>query len=232
MSELAHITRCLDLGEADIAKAVASRESTRALLDHLSRIGKPSSGAPKLLLLLARLATTACDWLDGDLRIEIVGDEQVSVVEIMTELGGGTRERVFSAFVMQVPLSEFVRAVERVPHMIAPLGVKVQTARRIVLTATEQVRLTTMPPPMVKIADASLFSFATPNTPINIGPYPLNALRASVPPERAVPSDPPPDELASINSGWGASEPPPPVPLPSEIPQELRGAVMAPKPTK
>lgn len=228
MSELAHITRCLDLGEADIAKAVTSREGTRVLLDHLSRIGKPSSGAPKLLLLLARLATTACDWLDGDLRIEIVGDEQVSVVEVMTELGGGTRERVFAAFVMQVPLSEFVRAIERVPHMITPLGVKVQTARRIVLTATEQIRLTTMPPPMVKIADTSVFSIATPNTPINIAPYPLSPLRASVPPERAVPSEPP-DELASINLAWGASEPPPAVPLPSEIPHELLGAVTSPK---
>jgi hypothetical protein len=222
MSELGHITRCLDLGEADIAAAVKTREQCGKLLDHLSRIARPASGAPKLLLLLARLSTTACDWLDGDLRIEIVGDEQVSVVEIMTELGAGVRERVFPAFALQVPLSELTRAVERVPHMIAPLGVKVKTARRVVFTATEHVRLTTLPPPMVKIADRSIFGVSAPQPPISVGQYSLAIPRASVAPERAIPSEPPPYELAAIDMGWGDSKAPPPiVPLPEEVPDEL-----------
>src|SRR4051794_40537055 len=105
MADFTHLKRCLDLSEAEIARAVTSRAETRDLLDHLSKIARPSSGSPKLLLILARLATTTCDWLDGDLRIEIMGDEQVSVIEIMTELGAGRRERVFPSFAMQVPLA-------------------------------------------------------------------------------------------------------------------------------
>jgi hypothetical protein len=226
MDGFAHIARCLDLGEADITRALTTRDATRELLDHLSRIAKPSSGGPKVLLVLARLGTTACDWLDGDLRIEIVGDPQVSVVEIMTELGGGARERVFSAFVLQVPLDELTRAVERVPHMIAPLGVKVQTARRLVLTATEQIRLNTLPPPMVKIADASIFEVGVAKLPPpSAGAFAL-LQRPSVLPERALPSEPP-DELTSINLGWASSappagsQPPVPVPMPDGVPDEL-----------
>ena len=40
----------------------------------------------------------------------------------MSELGGGLRERVLPGFGLNVPLAEFTRAVERVPHMIAPLS--------------------------------------------------------------------------------------------------------------
>jgi hypothetical protein len=205
MADFAHITRCLDLSEADIARAAGDREEAGRLLKHIAQIAKPSSGAPKVLLLLARMGTTACEWLDGELRIEVVGDEQVCVVEIMTELGGGHRERVFPSFVMQVPLSEFSRAIERVPHMISPLTVKVHIARRLVLIATEEVRRTSMPPPAVAIADSSMFgSGADPRIPVVVGVPSLNI--ASVPPERPVPSAPP-DDVQGLDGGWGSVPP-------------------------
>ena len=157
MGNFSHLKRCLELREKDIVDAVASRALCRELLEHLAAISKPNDGAPKILLVFARMATTACDWIDGELRIEIMGDGDVSVVELMSELGGGLRERVLPSFGMSVPLAEFTRAVERVPHMIAPLTTKTKTARRVIFSATEQTRKTSMPPPMVEIGEDSLF---------------------------------------------------------------------------
>lgn len=173
MSEYSHIKRCLELGERDIASAVESRDACKDLLDHLASISKPNDGAPKILLVFARMATTACEWIEGELRIEVVGDGEVSVVELMSELGGGLRERVLPSFGLNVPLIEFTRAVDRVPHMIAPLTTKTKTARRVVFTATEETRKTSMPPPMVEIGEDSLFIVpGTPKVPMVGGRMP------------------------------------------------------------
>lgn len=155
---VAHIKRCLDIAEKDIAAAVETREACKLLLDHISKIAAPNQGAPKLLLVLARMATTACDWVDGELRIEMVGDGEVTVVELMSELGGGMRERVLPSFSLTVPLVEFTRAVERVPHMIEPLTTKVASPRRVVFTASQEVRKSTIPPPPVEIGEGSLYA--------------------------------------------------------------------------
>jgi hypothetical protein len=165
MTKLAHIKRCLDITEKDIAHAVETRAACKALLDHIAEVAAPNQGAPKLLLLLARMATTACEWVDGDLRIEMVGDGEVTVVETMSELGGGMKERVLPPFTMSVPLNEFVRAVERVPHMITPLITKTVSPRRVVFSASEEVRKTTVPPPHVEIGESSLYGPRPPRPP-------------------------------------------------------------------
>lgn len=167
MGNFKHLTRCLQLREGDIVTAVADRALCKELLEHLAAISKPNDGAPKILLVFARMATTACDWIDGELRIEIMGDGDVSVIELMSELGGGMRERVLPSFGLAVPLAEFTRAVERVPHMISPLTTKTKTARRVVFSATEQTRKTSMPPPMIEIGEDSLFVMpVTPKAPV------------------------------------------------------------------
>jgi hypothetical protein len=163
--DVSHIKRCLDIGEKDIIAAVETREACKKLLDHVGTIAAPNQGASKLLLVFARMATTACDWVDGELRIEMVGDTEDTVVEMMSELGGGMRERVLPSFSMHVPLAEFTRAVERVPHMVAPLQIKGASARRVVFTASEEARKTTMPPPVVSIGETSLFVPGAPKAP-------------------------------------------------------------------
>jgi hypothetical protein len=155
--KLDYVKRCLQIGEREVAQAAESREDCRALVDHMAAISKPNDGAPKLLLVFARLATTACDWLEGDLRVELVGDGDVSVIEVMSDLGAGMRERVLPSFAMNVPLREFIRAVERVPHMIAPLTTREKTARRVVFTASEATRKSSMAPPLVEIGEDSIF---------------------------------------------------------------------------
>jgi hypothetical protein len=165
MRNLAHIKRCLDITDKDIAIAVETREECKLLLDRIAKVAAPNQGAPKLLLLLARMATTACDWIDGELRIEMIGDGDVTVVETMSELGGGMKERILAPFSMNVPLSEFVRAVERVPHMIAPLVTKAVSPRRVVFSASGEVRATTAPPPNVEIGASSLYGPNPPRPP-------------------------------------------------------------------
>jgi hypothetical protein len=157
VSAFAQIARPLDLGEADIKAAMASRDDARALLEHLAACAAPNTGGAKVLLVLARMATTACDWLDGDLAIDLRADGDVTRLDVATELGGGLRERVFPALVIGAPLAEFARAIERVPHMVAPLAIGGRSASRITLGATAAVRRTSIPPPPIEIAPDSLF---------------------------------------------------------------------------
>jgi hypothetical protein len=145
------IKRCFELTDAHVAAAVESRETTKVLLEYLASIAKPNQGAPKMLLIFARMATNACEWLDGDLRVEIKGDGDVSVMEIMTELGGGLRERALPSLALHVPLVEFARAVERVPKMVEPLMIKTKNDKRIVLASVFDSRGRTVPPPPVRI---------------------------------------------------------------------------------
>jgi hypothetical protein len=138
MSIYAHIKRCLELSERDIALAVAEKRVAKALVDQLAKVSKPGDGAPKLLLLFAKIAASGVEWMDGALHLELVSDGDKTAVDVLSELGMGMRERVFPSFKMSVPLEEFARAVERVPHMIAPLSIVATSGTRLVLTASDE----------------------------------------------------------------------------------------------
>lgn len=188
MSSLfAHITRCLDLQEGDTVEALGSREATTALLAHLAAISAPNTGAAKVLLVLSRMATTACDWIDGDLSIELSAGGDATVVEVATELGGGLRERILSPMSFRAPLAEFAKAIERVPHMIAPLAIRTKSPRRVSLSATEALRRTTAPPPPIEISSDSLFGLAVPS---------------AVPRKANGEAEPPTSASSDIDAGW------------------------------
>jgi hypothetical protein len=162
MASFDHIQRCFSLGDDEMKQAVVSRSTTKALLDHLVGIAKPNEGAPKILLVFARMATSACDWLDGELRVEVLGDGEICVIEVMTELGGGLRERALPSMAVSVPLSEFVRAVDRVPRMVEPLVVKTKTDRRLVLVSKPERAGRSLPPVPVAIAEEHLVELPRP----------------------------------------------------------------------
>jgi hypothetical protein len=192
--ELAHIVRCLDLQERDIVAALVTRERTRATLAHLAAVSAPDTGVAKVLLVLARLATTACDWIDGDLFVELVAAGDATRVEVVTELGGGLRERVFPSMVFQAPLAEFARAVARVSHMIAPLRVRTRSVQRITLGASEVARRTSLPPPPIEIAADSLFIYL----PVQAAPSPRVQGTAPEPSRPAI------DDMSTtdVDAGW------------------------------
>jgi len=205
--ELVHIARGMDLTEADIVGAIVDRVHTKALLTHLAACSAPNTGVAKALLVLARMATTACDWLDGDLIIDVVAVDEATRVDVNTELGGGLRERVFAPLVFRAPLEEFARAIERVPHMIAPLRIGTKTPQRISLGASQGVRRTSLPPPPIEIAPENLFvRIAPPRMPrapeLDEPPGSLPVVLAAPPAAKsAAPgalTDPPPD----VDSGW------------------------------
>jgi hypothetical protein len=157
-----HIARCMDLQEHDLIEAIDARGKTKALLAHLAAVSSPDTGAAKVLLVLSRMATTACSWIDGDLCVDLLADADTTVIEVATELGGGLRERLLSPMSFRAPIAEFVRAIDRVPHLVAPLSIRAKSPRRVSLTATEALRRTTLPPPPIEIASDSLFEPAPP----------------------------------------------------------------------
>ncbi|HEY1691976.1 MAG TPA: hypothetical protein VGG39_07430 [Polyangiaceae bacterium] len=165
VGDLAHIARCLDLQAQDVVDAVGSRDSARALLEHLARVSAPDTGVAKVLLVFARMATTACDWLDGDLTIDLQAEGNATRADVTTDLGGGLRERAFAPLLFHAPLVEFARAIERVPHMVAPLAVRGSTPKRVLLSATALTRRTSIPPAPVAIAPENLFVRVPPPAP-------------------------------------------------------------------
>ncbi len=177
--QFAHIARCVDLQERDLS-VVESRATTKALLLHLSSICSPNTGAAKVLLVFSRMATTACGWIDGDLCIDLSARDDETMIEASTVLGGGLRERILAPISFRAPIEEFARAIDRVPHAIAPLGIRARSPGRLSLSATEALRRTTAPPPPIEISTESLF------------------LQASPPATAAVPSLPPND----VDAGW------------------------------
>jgi hypothetical protein len=145
----------MELRDVHIAHAVTSTECMEALLARFAEIAVPGKGAPIILAALARLGTTACHWIDGELRIEISGDASQSKISASTTLGAGFREKLFADTVLRVPLEEFSLGISRAPKLIEPLQVK-ETGKRIVLSVTQEVRRTSLPPPMVTIDPESL----------------------------------------------------------------------------
>ena len=132
------LTRCLDLTEADIDRAITSSAETKELVSRLVSVARPNEGAPKILLLFARIAAVRPDWLDGDLYLDVNGDEKRTTISVLTELGGGLRERLLPTFTVKVPVSEFARALERHPHVVQPLVVDVKGPTRLVMTTRPQ----------------------------------------------------------------------------------------------
>jgi hypothetical protein len=114
-----------------------------------------------VLVVFARMGTKACEWFDGDLRVDVRGDGATCTVDVTAELGLGMRERIFPPLEYPVTIDEFVRAVERVPDRIRPLAVRAKTAKLLTLGVTAEVRQTSLPPPPVKIAEDSFFTAAT-----------------------------------------------------------------------
>lgn len=161
--DFSHLEQCIQLREDMIAQAVSSSSAMNALLARFEQIAAPKKGAPSILLALARLGTTAVDWIDGELIVQLTGDDTKTKISVLSDLGGGLREKVLKDVTLRVPLDEFVRAINRSPKMIAPLVTR-EIGKRIVLSATEEIRRTSLPPPAIEI-DVSALVVTPPKMP-------------------------------------------------------------------
>ena len=182
MRPFSKIKSCLDVTDADIAAALAParsliepgpRERSLALASHMASIAQPGRGAPKILLLLAHVATR--DWLDGDLHVKLIGDHEVSVLEVFVD-DGLSRVRLLGPLAIAVPLGEFAAGLRTHAHLILPLVVEGEIeARRIELRTSAVSRRTSIPPSFSAVS-ASLLPM------VGGGNRPLPKIMSQIPP--------------------------------------------------
>jgi hypothetical protein len=149
-----HLTRCGDLTTVDLNAACKSHGTFEELLRHMQQISAPDNGAASILLVLGALASSACDWVDGDLAIELADQNGVTEVAIMMELGMGMRERLFPPIRLRAPLSELTLALDEMPSLIGALKVSRRATKRITFGVSQPARMSSLPP---RISDESLF---------------------------------------------------------------------------
>jgi hypothetical protein len=156
-----HIESCLavtdDVIEAALAPARSMAEptpraKTLALIERMAEVAKPGRAAPKILVVLAHLALK--DWLDGLLRVRLIGDPEVSVLELLVD-DGLSSQRIMGPLRIDVPFDEFRRSLEMHPEFVLPLMVDGDLEdRRVELYATPQSRSNSFPPGMNVVADS------------------------------------------------------------------------------
>lgn len=178
MTELASIKRCRDITDEHIAAAIGSRDDTRALLEHALSISKPREAGARVLLVFARMATSACDWLDGALRVELTREGVETFIDSYAEIGAGLKERVFPRMAFNVPFDEFVIAIQKFPQAIAPMSASTPADGKLVLAAGEAQKVVTADEPI-----------APPPAPLSV---------ADLPTVNAAPREPPPKPLAKL----------------------------------
>ena len=226
---------CLDVSDADIAEALAPAQSlneptprrkTLALLEHMAGVAQPRKGAPRILVLAANMAMH--DWLDGDLVVKLIGDDEVTVLELLVD-DGLSRERIAGPLRIDVSLAEFRNAVNIKPELIRPLAPEGKVeARRLVLRSSRDLVGDAAPPSFSAFASGLMRAvsgkalgsqrFQAVRAPIRVEPEPPKpkptAPRPKPPrpaPPRAaeipVAKPPPPKRKKSIASFERASRP-------------------------
>jgi hypothetical protein len=202
--------RCVDLSSDQVVAALRSVASMRALLQHMAAAARPGEGAPKILVPIARMASSACDWVDGGLHVEVVTVPKGTQILVAIDLGGGVRELLFPRLFLAVEREELVRAVKLAPVLVAPMTVRFKQ-ESLVLTC-EVDRVGTIAPPAFDIAEESLrrsLSAALRRSLPPIGAT-SNGLSAERPVDAVVlariipkaPRAPVVDELTGLDVGW------------------------------
>lgn len=215
-----HLTRCGDLTTVDLNLACKSHESFEELLKHLQQISAPDTGAASILLVLGALASSACDWVDGDLAIELADQNGVTEVAVMMELGMGMRERLFPPIRLRAPLSEITTALDEMPSLIGALTVSRRATKRITFGVSQPARMSSLPP---RISDESLFVVrksmqlqavvVPPAPPAIVMPpkMPAAPAPAAAPPRTAV-------VVPAVRPIARPGGPPAPIPRPARVP--------------
>jgi len=112
------LASCAELTPEHAEEAARSSASLRVLLAWASKIARPGEGAPKVLMVLARLVSA--EWFEGSPFVEIRGDDATTTISIFADHGMGIRERVVPLTRLGVGFDEFARAVRLAPRMVAP----------------------------------------------------------------------------------------------------------------
>jgi hypothetical protein len=209
---------CLEVDEALVDQALAPsadlsipapRARIRALLRRMCEVAEPNKGAPRILLVLSRLAR--CPWLEGILVVRLRAKEQGTHIDLLED-DGISPERFCPAVVINAPFREFQRAVQLRPDLLRPLIADEAQPDRIELRASSRVEVASISEQGV--ANRSLLKpdrAARPAASIS-----QKKTVRSLPPERPRPAAPePPAPAFPAPAPPGTEVPPPTVSRPT-----------------
>jgi len=129
MREWLDFGTCFEVEDEHIEHALAPAASIEeelprarvfALLDRMAEVARPRQGAPRILFVLARLAS--CEWLEGDLEVALQANGNSTLVDLTVD-DGMIRSRLRPSLALAVPFHEFETGVERITDFITPLAV-------------------------------------------------------------------------------------------------------------
>lgn len=159
MRSLAEITSCLSVTDADMADATedgpAAAASALGLLRRMAEVAKPKQGAPKIMMLLARIA--GAPWLEGVLEVRVQADADWSMIDLFLDNDTAVR-RFAPSLLVGAPVSELLQSVQLQPTVVEPLELQAgATPSRFRLRANRSSagRITVRPvaePPPAKVA--------------------------------------------------------------------------------
>lgn len=118
---------CFAVTEAHIREALqpaasltdtSPRERVWALIDRMVAVAKPRQGAPKILLVLARMA--GAEWIEGHLEVRVRPDGAGVVIEVLVD-DGLSVTRLKPPMRVAAPYDELASAVELHAAMVEPL---------------------------------------------------------------------------------------------------------------
>ncbi len=135
----ASVGPCSELPERDVIAALVSRDECAAVFARIASMDNTQRAVRSLLSFLARLATPACAWLDGDLAVELFQEEDGTKVRVMSEIGAGLRERVVPVFTLHASVDAIAHAIEKRRDVLAVLHVERVSARCMLLLGSVEV---------------------------------------------------------------------------------------------
>lgn len=125
--------------ERDVIAALLSRDECAALLSRIGTIPSARSANRALLALVGRLATPACTWLEGEVAVELFDDEEGTKIRVMSEIGGGLRERVLPAVTLPLSFTDLVTSFEKSRELTSVLRLeRVSTRCALLLSSDEE----------------------------------------------------------------------------------------------
>jgi hypothetical protein len=154
VTDFATLRSCSELTVEHAKLAASSSVGIRNLLTRVAAIAKPGEGCPKVLMALARLVGQ--DWLDGDLRVELSGDDTSTTMIVMCDFGVGIRERLLPSVRFAVPIDEFGRALELSPKLVMPLRISEHEGLIILTPLAKGEASASVPAPNLTVDDLSL----------------------------------------------------------------------------
>jgi hypothetical protein len=154
VTDFATLKSCTELTAEHAKLAASSSVGIRNLLTRVAAIAKPGEGCPKVLMAIARLVGQ--EWLDGELRVELSGDETATTMIVMCDYGVGIRERLLPNVRFAVPIDEFGRALELSPKLVLPLRVSEHEGLIILTPLGKGEAQVSLPAPKLVVDDLSL----------------------------------------------------------------------------